>query len=314
MENKITVGGQAVIEGVMMREGNNMALAVRQPNGQIAVQNEELSGLSIRYPIFKKPILRGVVALGEALVYGMKALSTAAQLAGEEDEELTDTQVAFTMLFAILLAVGLFIALPTYAIKFLHSHVTSPVALNALEGIVRLSIFLLYVYLISRMDDIKRVFEYHGAEHKTIHAYEAGVELNVANVQQFSTLHPRCGTSFLLIVMMVSMVVFSFLGWPDIWQRITSRIVLMPLIAGISYEIIRYAGRHAKGRITGMLILPGLLMQKMTTKEPDDSQVEVAIRALKAVLKIPEPADDDEKSIDPDIIGAVSTEEHSTAV
>lgn len=151
MEKKLTVGGQAVIEGVMMREGNNMALAVRQPNGEIAVQNEELSGLSTRYPILKKPVLRGVIALGEALVYGMKALSTAAQLAGEEDEELTDTQVAITMAFAILLAVGLFIALPTYAIKFLHSHLTSPVALNALEGIVRLSVLKSRKFLYDRI-------------------------------------------------------------------------------------------------------------------------------------------------------------------
>ena len=284
MKCRPTVGGQAIIEGVMMRNGAQMALAVRQPDGGIAVEHQQVTSLTEKYPLLKKPILRGMVALGEALVYGMKALTTSAQLSGNEEEELSDSEMTMTMVVAILFAIALFIVLPTFVIKYLKEFIDNLILLNLAEGLLRLAIFLGYVVVISQMNDIKRVFEYHGAEHKTIHAFEAGVPLDVEHVRQYTTLHPRCGTSFLLIVMMVSMMVFTFLGWPNIWQRIISRIVLMPVIAGISYEIIRYAGRNAQASYMSWVIKPGLLLQKFTTREPDDAQLEVAIKALEAVL------------------------------
>lgn len=288
MKCKPTVGGQAIIEGVMMRNGAHMALAVRKPDGEIAVEHQYLVSLTEKYPLLKKPILRGMVALGEALVYGMKALTTSAQLSGTEEEELSDREMTMTMVVAILFAIALFIVLPTFTIKYLKAFTDNLMLLNLAEGLFRLVIFLGYVVAISQMSDIKRVFEYHGAEHKTIHAFEAGVPLDVEHVRQYTTLHPRCGTSFLLIVMMVSMLVFTFLGWPNIWQRILSRIILMPVIAGISYEIIRYAGQHTKASHMAWIIKPGLLLQKFTTREPDDAQIEVAIKALEAVLPQPE--------------------------
>ena len=298
MQDKPVVGGQAVIEGVMMRGFGNMAMAVRQPDGGIAVEQQTLNSLTDKYPVLKQPLLRGMVALGEALVYGMKALSNSAQLAGEESEELSDREMAMTMLMSIALAIGLFIVLPTFIAKFLKAYTENLMLLNLIEGVIRLAFFIIYVAVISRVRDIQRVFEYHGAEHKTIHAYEAGVPLEVEHVRPFSTLHPRCGTSFLLIVMLVSMVVFSFMGWPEIWQRIGSRILLMPLIAGISYEIIRYAGRNAQNSLVSLLIVPGLLLQKLTTREPDGEQIEVAIRALQAVLpQTPQPDQEQEIEI-----------------
>lgn len=298
MQDKPVVGGQAVIEGVMMRGFGNMAMAVRQPDGGIAVEQQTLNSLTDKYPVLKQPLLRGMVALGEALVYGMKALSNSAQLAGEESEELSDREMVMTMLLSIALAIGLFIVLPTFIAKFLKAYTENLMLLNLIEGVIRLAFFIIYVAVISRVRDIQRVFEYHGAEHKTIHAYEAGVPLEVEHVRPFSTLHPRCGTSFLLIVMLVSMVVFSFMGWPEIWQRIGSRILLMPLIAGISYEIIRYAGRNAQNSLVSLLIVPGLLLQKLTTREPDGEQIEVAIKALQAVLpQMPQPDQEQEIEI-----------------
>lgn len=282
MKNKLMVGGQAVIEGVMMRGPKLVATAVREPSGEITVKVDPVSSLGERYPILKKPMLRGVVALGESLVLGLKSLSYSAQMAGEEDEQLSDKELAMTMLFSLGLAVILFVIIPTAAAKYLHAAATDPVILNLLEGGLRLAIFMIYIYGISRLKDIKRVFQYHGAEHKTIHAYEAGVELTVENVQKFSTLHPRCGTAFLLIVMVVSIIMFAFLGWPDLWLRILSRVILLPVVAGISYEIIRYAGRTTNP-IIQTAILPGLWLQKITTNQPDDSMVEVAIRSLEAV-------------------------------
>lgn len=282
MGAKPVVGGQAVIEGVMMRGPELVATAVREPSGEISVKAEPVSSIAQRYPILKQPMLRGVVALGESLILGLKSLSYSAQKAGEEEEALSDREIVLTMLLSLGLAVLLFIVIPTAAAKYLHEVLADPLWLNLAEGALRMAIFLLYIYGISRLKDIQRVFQYHGAEHKTIHAYEAGVPLTVENVQRYSTLHPRCGTAFLLIVMVVSIVMFAFLGWPDLWTRIASRIVLLPVVAGISYEIIRFAGRSGN-RIVQVAILPGLWLQKLTTRQPDDSQVEVAIQALEAV-------------------------------
>ena len=283
MENKLMVGGQAVIEGVMMRGPGLVATAVRDPSGKILVKTKPVESIGDTYPILKKPLLRGVVSLGESLVLGIRSLSYSAQMAGEEDEQLSDKELAGTIVFALCMAVVLFVAIPTGAAKIFHTITEDPVFLNLMEGALRLGIFLAYIWGISRMKDIKRVFQYHGAEHKTIHAYEAGLPLTVENVQQFSTLHPRCGTAFLLIVMLVSIVVFAFLGWPDLWLRIASRVVLLPVVAGISYEIIRFSGR-SKNPLVHMAILPGLWLQKITTNQPEDEMVEVAIESLKAVL------------------------------
>jgi len=287
MKPKVSIGGQAVIEGVMMRGPGVIATAVRQPSGEIIIKTEPFVPISNRYPLLKKPMLRGVVALIESLVQGMKSLSFSAQAAGEEGEELSNKEIALTMVFSLGLAILLFVIIPTYAAKYIHSAITDPRLLNLVEGVLRFAIFLLYILAISRMKDIHRVFEYHGAEHKTIHAYEAGVPLDVEHVRGYSTLHPRCGTNFLLIVMIVSIIMFAFLGWPDLWIRIVSRIVLMPVVAGIAYEMIRFAGKSEAAWVQ-FAIKPGLLLQKLTTREPSDDQLEVAIKALEAVRPVVE--------------------------
>ena len=283
MAPKLMVGGQAVIEGVMMRGPELTATAVRDPNGKIQVEVKPVHSISERFTILKKPFIRGTVSLIESLVIGMKSLSYSAKMAGEEDEQLTDKEMAGTIVFALLLASILFIAIPTGAAKLFHVITADPVFLNLMEGFLRLIIFLAYIWGISRMKDIRRVFQYHGAEHKTIHCYEAGLPLTVANVQQFSRLHPRCGTNFLLIVMLVSIFVFAFLGWPSLAERIASRILLLPVVAGISYEIIRLAGR-SDNKIIQTAIKPGLWLQYLTTRPPADDMVEVAIESVKAVL------------------------------
>ena len=280
---KLSVGGQAVIEGVMMRGPKDVATAVRDPNGRIQVETHPVSSIADRYPILKKPMLRGTVSLVESLVLGLRSLSYSAKMAGDEDEQLTDKEMAGTIIFALVLASILFIAIPTGAAKFFHFITDDPVFLNLMEGFLRLTIFLAYIGGISRMKDIRRVFQYHGAEHKTIHCYEAGLPLTVANVQTFSRLHPRCGTNFLLIVMLVSIFVYAFLGWPSLIERIVSRILLLPVVAGISYELIRFAGRTTNP-VALKLIQPGLWLQYLTTRPPQDDMVEVAIESLKAVL------------------------------
>ena len=230
----------------------------------------------------KLPILRGAVSLFESLMLGMKSLSFSAQAAGEEDEQLSDRELIGTIILAIALACGLFLAIPTFAAKFFHTLTDDPIALNLAEGFLRLLIFLAYLFAISRMKDIKRVFQYHGAEHKTIFCYEADLPLTVENVKKFPRLHPRCGTAFLLIVMLVSIFVFAFLGWPELWIRILSRIILLPIVAGLSYEIIRFSAR-SQNSIVKLATLPGLWLQYLTTNEPDDSMIEVAIASLEAV-------------------------------
>ena len=283
MKKCLMVGGQAVIEGVMMRGPRLRATAVRDPSGVIQVEAVPVHSIADRFPILKKPMLRGSVALIESLVMGIRSLSYSAKMAGEEDEQLTDREMAGTIVFALALACVLFIAIPTGAAKLFHVVTEDPVFLNLMEGFLRLAIFLAYIWGISRMKDIRRVFQYHGAEHKTIHCYEAGLPLTVENVQTFSRLHPRCGTNFLLIVMLVSIFVFAFLGWPSLAERIASRIVLLPVVAGLSYELIRLAGR-SENAFVQTAIKPGLWLQYLTTRPPEDEMVEVAIESLKAVL------------------------------
>jgi len=282
LDKPVYVGGQAVIEGVMMRGPEYIATAVRTPSGEITVKKDKVHSLTERFPLLKKPFIRGTVALGESLVYGMKSLSYSAQAAGEEEEQITNKQIAGTMLFSVMLAIVFFVAVPTFGAKFFFRSATDPILLNIVEGILRLIIFLLYIWGISFTADIRRVFEYHGAEHKTIWAYEKKLPLTVENVRGQVRLHPRCGTNFLLIVMVVSIFVFAFLGWPGIAERILSRILLMPVVAGISYEMIRLAGRTANPVIKTMF-KPGLWLQYLTTREPHDDQIEVAIEALETV-------------------------------
>ena len=290
MPKKITdlaVGGQAVIEGVMMRDAHRTATAVRLPNGDIDVETRTVSSIRDRYPVLNLPLIRGSVIMVESLIIGMRALSFSAQAAGEEDEQMTKKEIAMTILFALVLASILFIVIPTGAAHFAAAYTDDPIVFNLIEGGIRLMVFLLYIWGISFMGGIRRVFQYHGAEHKTIHCYEAGEALTVENVQKFPRLHPRCGTNFLLIVMVVAIVFHVFFGWPDLWLRILSRLAILPVVAGVSYEIIRFAGR-SENHLVHILITPGLWLQYLTTRPPADEMVEVAIESLKAVL----PAED----------------------
>ncbi|MDO4935310.1 MAG: DUF1385 domain-containing protein [Phascolarctobacterium sp.] len=283
---KYTIGGQAVIEGIMMRSPKIISLAVRKADGSIHVESKSASTIRDKYQILNKPFIRGVIVLWESLRDGMVGLQRSAQMATDgTEEEMTTTESISTVLVAVLVAVGLFIVVPTWSVRFLHTLTDEPLYLNLFEGLLRIFIFLAYVTAISQMSDIKRVFQYHGAEHKTIYTYEADEELTVENVRNKSTLHPRCGTNFLMIVMLISIFIFAFFGWPNVWVRIASRIVMMPVIAGVSYEIIRFAGNHCKNPLVHALIMPGLLLQKLTTREPDDSQIEVAIAAVKEALR-----------------------------
>lgn len=282
-KRKIYVGGQAVIEGVMMRGPRYTATAVRTPSGEIVIDKKKTTSIADKYPILKTPFIRGCVALYESLLVGMKALTFSAKAAGEEeDEAMSDTEIAITMVVSSIIAIAVFLAVPTYGAKFIVGNNASHFTLNVVEGIIRLTLFLLYIWGISLTPDIKRVFQYHGAEHKTIHTYEANEELTVENVRKHIRLHPRCGTNFLLLVMMVSIVVFAFLGWPNLIERIISRVLLMPVVAGIAYEVIRIAGK-SDNIIVKAVVAPGLWLQYLTTKEPMDDQIEVAIESLKAV-------------------------------
>lgn len=290
MPKKITdlaVGGQAVIEGVMMRDAHRTATAVRLPNGDIDVETRTVSSIRDRYPVLNLPLIRGSVIMVESLIIGMRALSFSAQAAGEEDEQMTKKEIVMTILFALVLASILFIVIPTGAAHLAAAYTDDPIVFNLIEGGIRLMVFLLYIWGISFMGGIRRVFQYHGAEHKTIHCYEAGEALTVENVQKFPRLHPRCGTNFLLIVMVVAIVFHVFFGWPDLWLRILSRLAILPVVAGVSYEIIRFAGR-SENHLVHILITPGLWLQYLTTRPPADEMVEVAIESLKAVL----PAED----------------------
>ena len=287
------VGGQAVIEGVMMRGPGVTATAVREPAGTIVVQKEPTKSIADTYPILKKPFLRGCVALYESLVIGMKALSFSAKAAGDEEEEMSNSEIAITMVISTIFAIAVFLALPTFIVKFIPGVQDNHVVLNLIEGVIRLVLFLLYIWGIGLTKDIQRVFQYHGAEHKTIHTYELDLPLTVENVRKQSRLHARCGTNFLLIVMVVSIFVFAFLGWPNLLERILSRVLLMPVVAGIAYEVIHLAGRSEHSFVKA-LIKPGLVLQYMTTREPEDDQIEVAIRALEEVRPPESDADEEE--------------------
>ncbi|NLL42482.1 MAG: DUF1385 domain-containing protein [Firmicutes bacterium] len=281
---KFNYGGQAVIEGVMMRGQYHAAVAVRKADQSITVLEEDLRPWSDRFPILKKPILRGSVALVESLIMGLRSLNYSASQFGEAEEQLTTKELVLTMAFALVLTVALFIVLPAFLLRFVQSYISSNIVVNLVEGVIKTSIFVLYIAAIAWMEDIKRVFAYHGAEHKTINCYEAGEELTVENVRKHSRIHARCGTNFLLIVLFTSVFVFSFFGRPPFLQRILIHLAIMPLVAGLSYELIRKAGQKDCHPIFKWLAKPGMLLQNLTTIEPDETMIEVAIKALKAVV------------------------------
>ncbi|OCL25665.1 hypothetical protein U472_15150 [Orenia metallireducens] len=282
---KTQYGGQAVIEGVMMRGKNHVAIAVRKEDGQIVLDRRKLKVLSDKFKFLKWPIVRGVVALFQSLILGLQALTFSANQFSEEEEELTFWELISSMGVSFGLAIGLFVALPALLVSFLENNITSVVLLNLSEGIIKVSFFLIYILAISRLEDIKRVFQYHGAEHKVIHNYESKLPLTPENAQSFSTLHPRCGTNFLLVVMMMSVLLFSFFGKPTLLNRILIHIALLPVVAGLSYELIKQAGKKKANRLFKLVALPGLYLQKLTTREPSLEQIEVAIKSLEAVLE-----------------------------
>lgn len=278
-----TVGGQAVIEGVMMRAPGAWAVAVRQPDGGIVARRKDLPRLSERNRWARVPFVRGMFVLGESLTLGFKALSWSAQVATEEEEKpLTGAQIGWTMALAFAFFAGVFILLPAFAAEALATD--SDVVFSVIEGVIRLGLFIGYLWLIGRSQEIARVFEYHGAEHMSIHAYEAGEPLSVESVARYSPEHPRCGTSFLLIVIIGSIVLFSFLGQPGIVFLVVSRLVGIPLIAGLAYELLRWSGTRPDGRLASALALPGIWLQKLTTAVPAPDQIEVAISSLVTAL------------------------------
>ncbi|MSN26385.1 MAG: DUF1385 domain-containing protein [Geobacter sp.] len=297
--DKIHVGGQAVIEGVMMRAPRAVAIAVRRPDGEIVVKKELSIPLSERFPIVKLPIIRGAVALFTSLIIGIKALNFSANEAMTEEEkdkegvkegggELSSWAMAGTMTVAFGFGICLFFLFPLYMTKLMTPVIgDNNIIFNLVDGVIRVIVFLVYIWAISRMEDIQRVFQYHGAEHKSIFAFEAGDELTIENVRGYSRLHPRCGTSFLLIVMLVSIAVFSLI--PKLWPfylKAGSRVFLLPMIAGISYEFLKWSATHDNHPLVKMVIAPGLGLQRLTTREPDDSQLEVAIRSMNEALEL----------------------------
>ncbi len=302
---KTTIGGMALIEGIMMKGPKKISVVVRKPNGELY---KEVKDLTIDdTSTFKRiPFIRGIFILFEQMVLGTKALMKSADIAMEdlpqEEKEkqkdffdklfekkffekigITDIAIYFSVILSMVLGVLLFFYIPTWSVEIFRKIEMSNFGKNMIEGIVRVIIFILYLMLASQMKEIKRVFEYHGAEHKTIFAYEHGCELKVENVKKFSTHHPRCGTSFLFIVIIVSIIVFTFSGWQSVWLRMIIRLLLLPVIVGVSYEIIRWAGR-SESLFARIVSYPGLWFQNITTREPDEKQIEVAIEALKEVI------------------------------
>lgn len=284
MGNSVQYGGQAVIEGVMMLGAGGSAIAVRKPSNEIVLKESLRKPIRERYPILKWPILRGCVSLFESLVIGMQAITWSASQVGEsEEEQLKPWELTLTVLVALVLGVALFIVVPVSLAVFALPYI-GQFGRSALEGLIRVGLFLGYIVAIGRMKDIQRIFAYHGAEHKTISTFEAGEELTPENARKYSTIHPRCGTSFILMVMLLMIFIFTFVGRTDVFLRIIIKIMMMPIVAGLAYEVIKFSGRHCESKFVRVLVAPGLWLQKLTTREPDDAQLEVAISALKAVL------------------------------
>jgi uncharacterized protein YqhQ len=299
------VGGQAVLEGVMMRGASNWAVAVRKPDGDIVEVHQPIKSPMARHWVFRLPVIRGVVALGESLAIGFRALAISANYAaaaetkeGEDGEEVSTELTRAQLIFAFAIAIGFAVLL----FKVSPALITDWIGIQAgwfviVEGGIRVTIFVLYLSLISLFPDLRRVFQYHAAEHKAINAYEAGEELKPEIVQRYSLIHPRCGTAFLLWVMVIAIFVFAFFGRPHWYWLIATRILLLPVIAGIAYELIRFAGKHQDNRVLMSLLAPGMWLQRLTTREPSLDQIEVSIRALKEVLLL-ETNDPNERKVE----------------
>jgi uncharacterized protein YqhQ len=299
------VGGQAVLEGVMMRGASNWAVAVRKPDGDIVEVHQPIKSPMARHWVFRLPVIRGVVALGESLAIGFRALAISANYAaaaetkeGEDGEEVSTELTRAQLIFAFAIAIGFAVLL----FKVSPALITDWIGIKAgwfviVEGGIRVTIFVLYLSLISLFPDLRRVFQYHAAEHKAINAYEAGEELKPEIVQRYSLIHPRCGTAFLLWVMVIATFVFAFFGRPHWYWLIATRILLLPVIAGIAYELIRFAGKHQDNRVLMSLLAPGMWLQRLTTREPSLDQIEVSIRALKEVLLL-ESNDPNERKVE----------------
>lgn len=304
IKHKTSIGGQAVMEGVMMRGPKETAVSVRKPDGEIVTEKRPISSVLQKNKFLKLPVVRGCISFFESMVVGVKALMFSAEFFDIEPEEekeskldkwlseklgdkLKDVVIYFSVIMAILFSVALFFMLPNFVAELISKLTKMPVegtARTLVEGAIRISIFIVYLVAVSQMEDIKRVFMYHGAEHKTITTYEKGLELTVENARENSRFHPRCGTSFLIFVMVISIIVFLIIPSGITWyQRAIFKILLLPVVAGISYEVIKFAGRH-DNKFTEIISMPGMWLQRLTTREPDDSQLEVAIAALKAVL------------------------------
>ncbi len=291
------VGGQAVIEGVMMQSGDRRSIAVRKPDGQIEIKTERIKSWIRDKNIHKIPFFRGGFILIETMISGIKSLNFSSEFFLEDEEEdaidrflkkifkekANDAIIAVSLILSLILSIGLFVLIPTGIGGLFAKIIDNHIVLNLIEGILRVTILVLYMLGVSFMSDIKRVFQYHGAEHKSIYCYENGLELTVENARKFGRLHPRCGTNFLFIVMFISIILFSFFGWPNPLLRVGIRLICIPIVAGISYEIIKFLGKY-NNIFSKIVAYPGMMMQKITTNEPDDEQLEVAIAALKAAL------------------------------
>jgi uncharacterized protein YqhQ len=285
MAEKFYYGGQAVIEGVMMRGRKAMVTAVRRPNGELALNSQSLGGIYTGW-VRKAPLLRGVIVLIEVMVLGMRTLLYSANVSlEEEDVKISGWLVWLLVGVSLAIAVALFFMAPLLLTKLLGAYLTSSVLFALVEGVIRAVLVLLYLGLIGLMPDIKRYFAYHGAEHKTINAYENGVPLEAEAVQKYGTAHVRCGTSFLFTVVIIAIIVFALVGMLPLWQLVLSRIVLLPVIAALGYEVIYFSGRHADNSVVRVLTAPGRWLQRLTTREPSDAQIEVAIAALKGALE-----------------------------
>jgi len=284
-KNQYQVGGQAVIEGVMMRSKHFWSLAVRRPDNTISTKIFKNSSLTVNNKFLGLIFVRGVVNLIESMALGFRALSYSVNESTEEDIQFSKKEMTIAIIIAIAFAVGVFFVLPTLIGRSFSSYFPNTIIYNLMEGLVRIALFLGYILIVSQLKDIKRIFQYHGAEHKTIQAYENGEEVVLGNVRKYTTVHVRCGTSFLIIVMVVAIFVFAFLGRPPILLRILYRVLLIPVVSGISYELIKLAGRFSKYKIVNILFYPGLLLQKVTTREPDDSQIEVAMSSFNRVIE-----------------------------
>jgi uncharacterized protein YqhQ len=287
-------GGQAVLEGVMMRGQKTVAVAVRRPDGGISLATEPLSP-TYTGGLRKIPLVRGLVVLIETLVLGIRALLYSANVAvgAEDGEEKLPAGVAWgTIILGLGLGVALFFVVPLFITHSLDTYIKSSVVSNVVEGGFRIVIFLAYLWAVNLIPDVRRVFAYHGAEHKAINAYEAGVPLETETVKKYSTAHTRCGTAFLLVVMVLAILVFAFIGRPTLWLRVVSRVVLIPVIAGLSYELIRFQARHVHNTLVKLLLGPSMALQRLTTRQPQNEQIEVALAALKQVLEADKTADE----------------------